>query len=181
MMLIIHQPVWPWLWLIWFDCLIYNVHRWRLSLASALLASGTISSSPNLINSSTFTAVNFDSQDPCQQASVLFTQVPSHLSGSLFHPRWSRQFGCHCPNGVDESIKTARSQPKKWTFFSGVNPAPVEELFKPVVKGPIRARSADGSEPMTWFTKKIHPFEWVVVVRLEMLISISFQWKLRPW
>mmetsp|Transcript_94618 Transcript_94618/g.131492 ORF Transcript_94618/g.131492 Transcript_94618/m.131492 type:complete len:326 (-) Transcript_94618:65-1042(-) len=41
----------------------------------------------------------------------------------------------------------------------GVNPAPVEELFKPVVKGPIRARSADG---------------------LEMLISISFQWKLRP-
>ena len=41
----------------------------------------------------------------------------------------------------------------------GVNPVPVPELFSPVVKGPIRARSADG---------------------LEMLISISFQWRLKP-
>ena len=41
----------------------------------------------------------------------------------------------------------------------GVNPVPVPDLFTPVVKGPIRARSADG---------------------LEMLISISFQWRLKP-
>ncbi|CAK9103580.1 Chloride transport protein 6 (Chloride channel protein 6) (ClC-6), partial [Durusdinium trenchii] len=41
----------------------------------------------------------------------------------------------------------------------GVNPAPVAELFQPVVKGPIRARSADG---------------------LEMQISVSLQWRLRP-
>eukprot|EP00913_Durusdinium_trenchii_P021932 g20606.t1 len=40
----------------------------------------------------------------------------------------------------------------------GVNPAPVAELFQPVVKGPIRARSADG---------------------LEMQISVSLQWRLR--
>ena len=41
----------------------------------------------------------------------------------------------------------------------GVNPVPVPDLFTPVVKGPIRARSADG---------------------LERLISISFQWRLKP-
>jgi len=41
----------------------------------------------------------------------------------------------------------------------GVSPAPVPELFKPVVRGAIRARSADG---------------------LEMQISVSFQWRLRP-
>ena len=95
MMLIIHQLVWPWLWLIWFDCLIYNVHRWRLSLASALLASGTISSSPNLQTSIHQLSQQWTWQPRSMSISlsIVKPQVPSHLSGSLFHPRWSRQFG----------------------------------------------------------------------------------------
>ena len=153
---------WAWRQLCWLRELSHRVQTF-----SGLLILADINSS------STFTAVNITAKIDVNKPVLLVHsgfQPPFRrsISSKMVEAVWMgflepyQQYVTVQMESMNQSIAQAT---KQVDLFSGVNPAPVDELFKPVVKGPIRARSADGSEPMTWLFlflqnhQKIHPFE----------------------